>query len=60
MAYALTESLWSKQVLSLLETGHAQGASITLDTALDGLSIPLHPGAYRFYAERGMVSKQEP
>ena len=60
VAYALTESLWSNGVLSLVNTGHAQGASITLDTALDGVSIPLHPGALRFYSEQGMVLDQGP
>jgi len=58
LVYALTESLWSNEVLSLVNTGHAQGASITLETALNGISIPLHPGALRFYTEQGMVLDQ--
>ncbi len=60
LAYALTESLWSKEILSLVNAGHAQGASITLETALNGISIPLHPGALRFYTEQGMVLEQGP
>ena len=39
----------------LLDVGHARGASITLETALDGIGVPLHPGAERFYQEQGMI-----
>ena len=40
----------------LLDTGHAKGREITLETALDGLGIPLHPGAERYYREMDMLS----
>lgn len=52
--YQLTAALWSPRMLTLLQAGHAQGRSITLETALDGISIPLHPGARRFYRDRDM------
>lgn len=29
--------------------------SMTIETALDGLSIPLHPGAERYFREKGLV-----
>ncbi|MBE9558335.1 MAG: hypothetical protein IMF08_15865, partial [Proteobacteria bacterium] len=35
--------------------GHPQGLEITLESALDGIAIPLHPGAERFYREAGMI-----
>lgn len=53
-AYAITESLFSQETTSLLQKGHAQGSSVTLDTALNGISIPLHPGADRFYHEHNV------
>jgi TRAP-type uncharacterized transport system substrate-binding protein len=28
---------------------------MTLDTALNGLPMPLHPGALRFYEEAGLT-----
>lgn len=57
LAYQLTAALWSERTLSLLKAGHPQGEAITLATALEGISIPLHPGAERFYRERGISSK---
>lgn len=50
-AYAITESLFSKETSELMREGHPQGKSITLKTSLNGISIPLHPGADRFYRE---------
>lgn len=32
---------------------------ISLDHALDGLSIPLHPGAYKYYQEKGLSVPDE-
>ncbi len=34
---------------------HAKGKEITLKGALDGLTAPLHPGAERFYKEKGLI-----
>jgi len=38
----------------LVET-HAQGKNIKLETALNGMSIPLHPGAEKYYKEMGIL-----
>ncbi|MEB3806494.1 MAG: hypothetical protein GSR73_03160, partial [Desulfurococcales archaeon] len=32
---------------------------ISLEHALDGLSIPLHPGAYKYYTENGLSVPDE-
>lgn len=53
-AYAITEALFSKETTRLLQEGHPQGSSVTLETALNGISIPLHPGADRFYREHNV------
>ena len=49
--YQITRALWSDATRLLLDAGHAAGGSIRRETALDGVSIPLHPGAERFYGE---------
>jgi len=58
LIYEITKALWGDQARKLLDTGHAKGKSVTLETALDGvlsLDVPLHPGAERFYKEIGML-----
>lgn len=50
----------TRLIFESLETLHGPGAparlkAITLETALDGLSIELHPGAARFYDEKGLA-----
>ncbi|MGD9973173.1 MAG: TAXI family TRAP transporter solute-binding subunit [Desulfatirhabdiaceae bacterium] len=57
MAYQVTAALWSERTLSLLKEGHPLGKMISPETALTGLSIPLHPGAERFYREKGFPVK---
>ncbi|MEM9441933.1 MAG: TAXI family TRAP transporter solute-binding subunit, partial [Pseudomonadota bacterium] len=54
LVYAMTEALWHDSARALLDEGHAKARSITLDTALDGIAIPLHPGAERFYRDAGI------
>jgi TRAP-type uncharacterized transport system substrate-binding protein len=39
----------------LLDVGHAKGRVVTLDTALDGIGIPLQAGAERYYREVGLI-----
>lgn len=51
LVYQITAALWSHRMKSMFETGHAQGKSITPATALVGISIPLHPGAKKYYQE---------
>ncbi len=53
----LTETLWSGRTQALLRSGHPQFAAITLESALDGISIPLHPGAASFYRAAGLTLK---
>ncbi|WP_457939829.1 TAXI family TRAP transporter solute-binding subunit [Mesorhizobium sp. 10J20-29] len=55
LVYEITKALWNKNSRALLDSGHAKGKSITLETALDGVGIPLHPGAERYYKEAGVL-----
>jgi TRAP transporter TAXI family solute receptor len=45
--------------LSDLQKAHARASSISLATALDGMSIPLHPGAVKFYQDKGITIPSE-
>ena len=53
LIYAMTQSLWHERARDTLDRGHPKGELIRLGTALDNLSIPLHPGAERYYREIG-------
>lgn len=55
LIYSVTAALWNANTRKLLDSGHAKGKVIRLDTALDGIGIPLHPGAEKFYKEKGKV-----
>ncbi len=54
LVYAITQSLWHPATARLLAALDPIGKRILLYRALDGLSVPLHPGAVRFYREAGM------
>ncbi|PKQ11277.1 MAG: immunogenic protein [Alphaproteobacteria bacterium HGW-Alphaproteobacteria-1] len=55
LIYDITKALWNEKTRVLLDVGHAKGKAITRETALDGIGIPLHPGAERFYKEAGLL-----
>lgn len=52
-AYQMTKLLFDN--LPELEAAHKAAASIKLENALKGMPVPLHPGAERFYKEKGML-----
>ena len=55
MAYHITAMLWSDDMRALLDAGHPKGKEIRLERALEGIAIPLHPGAVRFYRDAGLL-----
>jgi TRAP transporter TAXI family solute receptor len=55
LAYALVRTLWHPSTRHLLDTGHPIGKRIFLAKAVDGLGVPLHPGAMRYYKEIGLT-----
>lgn len=55
LIYQITRALWNDQSRRLLDVGHAKGKVVTPDTALEGIAIPLHPGAERYYREVGLL-----
>lgn len=54
LVYGITRALWHDSTRRLLDSGHPKGRLITLDDALKGLVVPLHPGARRYYEENGL------
>lgn len=71
VVYDLTKALWEKGTFVLRKAGadaaeapsgaelmakaHAKGKDVTIETALDGVAIPLHPGAAQYYKEKGLI-----
>lgn len=55
LVYEITKALWNDNTRRLLDVGHAKGRVVTAETALDGIGIPLHEGAERFYREAGLI-----
>ena len=52
-AYQMTKLLFDN--LDELEASHQAASLISLEGALEGMPIPLHPGAERYYREQGMI-----
>ncbi len=49
LVYGLTRALWHDNTRRLLDNGHPKGQAIQKASALNGLVVPLHPGARRYY-----------
>ena len=55
LIYNITKALWNAESRKLMDVGHSKGKTITPDTALAGVGVPLHPGAERFYKEASLI-----
>jgi TRAP transporter TAXI family solute receptor len=54
LVHAILKTLWQEPTQKLLESRHPIGKRIRIENALQGLDIPLHAGAARFYQEQGI------
>ena len=55
LVYDITKALWNDSSQKLFSNGHPKAKMIQLETALSGVTVPLHPGAERFYKEAGVL-----
>ena len=55
VVYNVVKGLWSDKTRAVLDAGHAKGKLIRKESALNGLAVPLHPGAEKFYKEAGLL-----
>jgi len=53
MVYNLTKALFENQ--AELASAHAKGKELNLQYAVKGVSIPFHPGAVKYYKEKGLM-----
>ncbi|MGY9045738.1 C4-dicarboxylate ABC transporter [Puniceibacterium antarcticum] len=53
VAYQMTKLLFEN--LETLKASHQAAAQIDIANALNGMPIPLHPGAERYYREQGLL-----
>lgn len=52
-AYQMTKLLFEH--LDTMKAAHNAASAITLENAIKGMPIPLHPGAARYYKEKGLL-----
>ena len=55
LVYDVTKALWNDNSRRLFDAGHAKARDIQLASALKAVNTPLHPGAERFYKEKGVI-----
>lgn len=55
LVYGITRALWHSNTRRLLDSRTSEGKQIKPEGALDGLGVPLHPGAARYYREARMM-----
>jgi TRAP transporter TAXI family solute receptor len=53
LAYQMTKLVYES--LPELANAHAAGKEIKLEAAANGSPVPLHPGAIRYYKEKGLI-----
>ncbi|MCL2880076.1 MAG: TAXI family TRAP transporter solute-binding subunit [Treponema sp.] len=51
--YTLTKALFENK--GLIEAAHAKGRELSPSFAIEGIPIPIHPGAIRYYKEIGLL-----
>lgn len=53
IVYNMVKALFEN--IEELERVHTQGKNIKLETAVEAMSVPLHPGAEKYYKEKGII-----
>lgn len=53
LAYEMTKVLYEH--LDVLQSSHNAAKAIKLENAVKGMPVPIHPGAERYYKEKGII-----
>ncbi len=53
VVYSMTKALFENQ--AELASAHSKGKELNLQNAVKGVSIPFHPGAIKYYKEKGAI-----
>ncbi len=53
LVYQMTKTLYEER--AAIAQGHAAGKYVKPETALDGIAVPFHPGAQKYYKEKGIM-----
>ena len=51
--YDITKGIYEN--LEPITAAHAKGAELVLEKATDGISTPMHPGAVKYFTEKGII-----
>ena len=60
LVYGIAAALWHPNTQKILESAGRLASGMTREAALDGLAVPLHPGAALWYFENGMIQGDRP
>ncbi|MBR5445123.1 MAG: TAXI family TRAP transporter solute-binding subunit [Clostridia bacterium] len=52
--YNITKGIYEN--LEPITAAHAKGAELVLEKATDGISTPMHPGAVKYFTEKGVIA----
>ncbi|MBQ3591838.1 MAG: C4-dicarboxylate ABC transporter substrate-binding protein, partial [Clostridia bacterium] len=52
--YDITKGIYEN--LEPITAAHAKGAELVLEKATDGISTPMHPGAVKYFTEKGVIA----
>ena len=52
--YNITKGIYEN--LEPITAAHATGAELVLEKATDGISTPMHPGAVKYFTEKGVIA----
>jgi len=55
--YNITKAIFDN--IDAITTAHAKGAELSLENATDGITVPFHKGAAKYYAEKGITVEAE-
>ena len=53
LAYAMTKAVFEQR--ADLVAAHSAANDIKLENALQGMPVPMHPGAERYFREKGVM-----